>query len=33
MNFYSKKTKKIIAGAIGVVLVASMVLSLVSAWI
>lgn len=33
MNFFSGKNKKIIAASIGVILAASMILSLVSAWI
>lgn len=33
MNFFNNKHKKIIAGTIGIVLVAAMILSLVSSWI
>ena len=33
MKFFSAKNNKIIAGAIGIILVAAMVLSLVSVWV
>lgn len=33
MKFFMQKNNKIIAGAIGIILVAAMVLSLVSVWV
>lgn len=33
MKFFNAKNNKIIAGAIGIILVAAMILSLVSVWV